>query len=172
MRIGGKLTVAGLMMLALGGCVTTSQERTQAAQTELLGLERDDLLTCAGAPDREKITETGEFYTYETLQQELVSTPVFTTFGSGIGLGVRFRRSPFIASPLITRVRTNACAATFTLTDGAVSELTYSRTNPRAGRTFSSSACLSLVQTCLALHGTAATAPQASIVPAPAQDGS
>jgi len=75
---------AGLAAVAvLASCASAGPqiEIAQRAQTELVGMPKGQLLSCAGVPERQAAAEGAEYLTY-------VAPPTYSGGGPNLGLGV------------------------------------------------------------------------------------
>lgn len=100
-----------LICLALGGCAIQRMQEASRAQSELIGMSKADLLSCAGVPFR----------------QEQVGDEEFLTYGSGgdsVATGVATAVSPSVAVG-VGRGYHRYCEATFTLKNGIVQRVSY-----------------------------------------------
>lgn len=122
--------------LVLAGCANPRSEAAARAGTELIGIPKEMLYSCAGVPDREQQVGDRERITY-------VRGSTYTHVevdNDDIVIGGRrlFR-------PQTTVHRQNfQCEATFTLHDGVVEKLDYSE-----GRDLE--LCGTIVETCVAV---------------------
>jgi hypothetical protein len=55
-----------LTAFMLGACAYTMSAQADRATTELVGMERNQLLACAGVPNRREMSGDMEFFTYTT----------------------------------------------------------------------------------------------------------
>jgi hypothetical protein len=123
-------------VLVLAGCANPRSEAAARAGTELVGIPKEMLYSCAGVPDREQQVGDRERITY-------VRGSTYTHVevdNDDIVIGGRrlFR-------PQTTVHRQNfQCEATFTLHDGVVEKLDYSE-----GRDLE--LCGTIVETCVAV---------------------
>jgi hypothetical protein len=123
-------------VLVLAGCANPRSEAAARAGTELVGIPKEMLYSCAGVPDREQQVGDRERITY-------VRGSTYTHVevdNDDIVIGGRrlFR-------PRTTVHRQNfQCEATFTLHDGVVEKLDYSE-----GRDLE--LCGTIVETCVAV---------------------
>jgi hypothetical protein len=122
--------------LVLTGCANPRSEAAARAGTELVGMPKEMLYSCAGVPDRaqqvgdrEKLTYVrGSTYTHVEVDND------------GVSIGGRR-----LYRPHTTVHRQNfQCEATFTLRDGMVEQLDYSE-----GRDLE--LCGTIVETCVAV---------------------
>lgn len=133
-----------VLALALAGCANPQADQAILAQSALVGMPKQTLLSCAGVPDRSAVLDGAEYFTYNRRSASGggggLSPSVGiggSTGGSGVGLGVG------VGFPLFGGGSDPGCAATFTLRGGVVRQLTYG--------SGSAGACYPLVQNCLAL---------------------
>jgi len=123
-------------VFVLTGCANPRSEAAARAGTELVGMPKDMLYSCAGVPDRVQQVDDRERITYARgstyTHVEVDNDDIF------LG-GRRFYR------PRTTVHRQNfQCEATFTLHDGVVEKLDYSE-----GRDLE--LCGTIVETCVAV---------------------
>lgn len=95
--IMGLFTVLVLSAFTSGCAVHKRAKMAERAPSELVGLSKIDLLSCAGVPVRSEKIDNMEFLTY---------------VGSGDSKGIFHRRQHY-------------CEVTFTLRDGVVQKVTY-----------------------------------------------
>ena len=122
--------------LILTGCVNPRSEAAARAGTELVGIPKEMLYSCAGVPDRTQLVGDRERLTYV---RRSTYTHVETDYDD-IDIGGRrwFR-------PRTTVHRQNfRCEATFTLHNGMVEQLDYAE-----GRDLE--LCGTIVETCVAM---------------------
>lgn len=136
------LTLAAMVLVA---CADTRVNAAQYAQSALIGMPEQTLLSCAGAPDKRVSVDNYDYFTYRSQR-----TDVYPSMNMGYGFyhgGMGYwGGGPWDDS---VDVRTAACEATFTLKNGTVQQLTYGGPNGDvAGRL---SQCYYIVQNCLAL---------------------
>lgn len=137
----GCLRVAGVALLV--ACANPAADQALYAQTALIGMPKQTLLSCAGVPDGQAAVDGQEFFTYRS--GRIVSYPATTMggyWGPWYGYGPAF--------PLYygAEVRSYSCEATFTLRNGVVERLVYNGA-PGGGSTLGQ--CYFIVQNCLAL---------------------
>src|SRR5690348_5757556 len=134
-----------LLPFLLAGCANEHAEQAARAQTGLIGLPKQTLLSCAGVPDRTASVVANEYYTYVVQGTSYGFGGPTTSIGigggssSGVGGGIGF------GFPLGGGGGVSAsCEATFTLRNGAVAALAYTGGpgNP---------ACYPVVRNCLSL---------------------
>jgi hypothetical protein len=113
-----RISMAALsIVLALSGCANNKFHRAEVAkeaQTALIGMQRRDLLSCAGAPVRQASDGDMEFLTY---------------VGGGDGNGVAMGVATAPVGVAITSSKHRYCEVTFVLSNGMVQKVNY------AGRT-------------------------------------
>ena len=123
-------------VLVLAGCANPRSEAAARAGTELVGIPKEMLYSCAGVPDREQQVGDRERITY-------VRGSTYTHVevdNDDIVIGGRC-----LFRPQTTVHRQNfQCEATFTLHDGVVEKLDYSE-----GRDLE--LCGTIVETCVAV---------------------
>ena len=104
-----------LFIIYLGGCSNayTRSDAAKAAKTELIGMTKEKLLSCAGVPDKSYISNETEFFSYRSGGS--TSYSVHTTPAIG---GYKSR----------TRVSSSNryCDITITLKNNRVREISYS----------------------------------------------
>lgn len=136
------LVLPGIVAL-LVACANPSADQARYAQTALLGMPEQTLLSCAGAPERSYAAGGREYLTYAS--RELVARP-----GFGVGLGFFGGSRHFgygIGVPLASDydVASNYCEATFTVEGGRVTQVNY------VGGPYPLGQCYYIVRNCLAL---------------------
>jgi len=122
-------------ILCLGGCANPRSEAAARAGTELVGMPKEMLYSCAGVPDRTQQVGDRERLTYV---RGTTYTHVETDYDD-IFLGGRRWIRPQTS---VHRQRFQ-CEATFTLRNGAVERLDYAE-----GRDLE--LCGTIVETCVA----------------------
>ncbi|MBP2301041.1 hypothetical protein [Azospirillum picis] len=96
--LGGAAALFGGVAVILAGCATGQDaDVARRAQTELVGLSKADLLSCAGVPDRQASASGREYYTYVARSSGAYSPGSSIGIGagsfgsgSGVGLGLGF----------------------------------------------------------------------------------
>ena len=145
-RVLGLVTAAALA-LAVSACANTRADTALAAQTQLVGLTRNDLLGCAGVPHRTFVDGATEFLTY--VSQSIERQPQASLglgFGSrGVGYGLGF------GVPFYYATDSRYCEATFRLDGGAVTGLNYIGNAASSGARLSE--CYAIIESCMALAG-------------------
>ncbi|WP_448188180.1 hypothetical protein [Azospirillum sp. sgz301742] len=119
--------VAGLAALAgLAACASNSPdiEIAQRAQTQLVGLPKAQLLSCAGVPTRQAVANGDEYYTYSQRPVYVSDAPAVSlgangATGEGIVLGLG------VGVPVFSGRGTQGCDATFVLRGGVVRQVSY-----------------------------------------------
>lgn len=99
------------LCLVLAGCAVQRAQEASRAQSELIGMSKVDLLSCAGVPARQAQAGDIEFLTYEgggDSSAASVATAVSTSVA--VVAGKRLHRY---------------CEATFALKNGTVQRVTY-----------------------------------------------
>lgn len=133
----------GLALLGLSGCANPQADNALAAQSLLIGMPRQTLLSCAGVPDRQTAVDNQEFYTYGSHQIVGYPGPYAGAYGGRGGWGWGW------GGPLYPDdMRSYDCEATFTLRNGRVERIVY---GGASGGTGSLSQCYAIVRNCLAL---------------------
>ena len=134
------LIIGGAAGLLLTACATgPSPEIARNAQTALVGMPKQALLSCAGVPDRQAQAGGREYYTY--VQRPTGGYGPSTSVGigggssSGVGLGLGF------GLPL-GGGGSPGCEATFVLDNGIVQQVSYPGN-------VSLSDCSAIVQNCM-----------------------
>lgn len=131
-------------LIGLAACAGNSKDAEQAerAQTQLLGLSKATLLSCAGVPTRQAVVNGVEYYTYSVrptvVENGSPGMGVDIAGGTNEGIGVQVG----IAVPFGGRVP-QGCDATFVLRGGKVEQLSYPQ-----GASYAD--CGALVSNCLA----------------------
>jgi hypothetical protein len=123
-------------VLVLTGCANPRSEAAARAGTELIGIPKDMLFSCAGVPDR--VEQTGDRERVIYVRNSTLTHVDVDNDDIVIGGRRLFR-------PRTTVHRQNfQCEATFTLHDGVVEKLDYSE-----GRDLE--LCGTIVETCVAV---------------------
>ena len=138
------VALAGLASL-MAGCTGRLAEQALLAQEALIGLERTELLSCAGVPERARVEGDTEFFTYHSEQIRGFGGGFY---GSGVfSRGYGFRRGSF-AVPAGADFSSTYCEATFVLVDGLVTRVNYVGASGVGRARFAQ--CAFIVQSCLA----------------------
>lgn len=121
-RALGLLSAAAALVLT--GCASgPSGEVATRAQSQLVGMPKARLLSCAGVPARQAEAGGNEYFTYVQRPSYAgggPSTSIGVGGGSGgVGVGLGF------GLPLFSSGGDNGCEATFTISSGVVQRLTY-----------------------------------------------
>lgn len=148
-RVAGAAAVLGAGLLA-ASCANPAAERVATAQRTLVGLSKQQLLSCAGVPERQASADGFEYFTYTN--SRIVSYPG-SAFGGWYGgpwyPGYRHSWSGWGGwgwpGYVGDEIRTYSCEATFTLKGGAVERIVYG--GPGGGN---ATECYAIVQNCLA----------------------
>lgn len=105
------LIVAVLSVCLLSGCAAHRSQMAARAKTELIGMSKRDLFSCAGVPVRQERVDDLEFLTYT---------------GGGDSVGSGFANQMSSSSAVVFSKRTHRyCEATFILKDGVVQKINY-----------------------------------------------
>lgn len=156
--------LAAVAAAALAGCANPLADQALIAQSALIGMPKQTLLSCAGVPPLSTTADGFEYFTYDS--NRLVSYP---RPGFGYPWGYPWR--PWYGYPGWydwdyggVEVYQYSCEATFTLKNGMVQQVTY-----RGGSSLSQ--CYTIVENCLAAvpqkPGSASQGPTGSPQPAP-----
>jgi hypothetical protein len=128
-----KTAILPLVLVLLGGCAVQRAETAARAQSELVGLTKGELLSCAGVPVRQDRADGLDFLTY-------------SSGGDSVGSAVASQTSPstvILAGKSVRRY----CEVTFVLRDGVVQRVNY---QGRTGGILSQGEqCAFVVQNCL-----------------------
>lgn len=113
-------------LIGLAACAGNSKDADLAerAQTQLVGLPKAALLSCAGVPSRQAVVNGTEYYTYSTRPAVETDSPgmgVGMSGGTAEGIGL----SLGIGVPLATGRTPRGCDATFVLRGGTVQQVSY-----------------------------------------------
>ncbi|MGQ9365835.1 hypothetical protein [Azospirillum sp. A39] len=139
--LGAALLAAG----TLAGCASPMAEQAMAARTSLVGMPKEQLLSCAGVPARQAAAGGMEFFTYRS--DRIVSYPSSPWPSYGPWWPGYYGRYGWGAWPAYgDEVRSYACEATFTLQDGVVRRVVYSGVPGGDGGI---GQCYYIVQNCL-----------------------
>lgn len=121
----GRFGLAAVVaMAALAGCAGGERvELARRAQTELIGMPRAALLSCAGVPTRQATADGNEYFTYRSPVTSAGGGPSTSVGigggGGGVGVGVG------LGIPLFGGGGGRGCEATFTLSGDVVRRLVY-----------------------------------------------
>lgn len=99
------------LFFGIAGCVIQRAQIASRAQTELVGMSKKDLLSCAGVPLRQERVEELEFLT-------------FAGGGDSIGSAVASSTSSNTAT-VVGKSAHRYCEATFVLKNGLVQKVNY-----------------------------------------------
>ncbi len=105
------LLIATISVCLLSSCVAHRSKMATRAKTELIGMSKIDLLSCAGVPVRQERVDDLEFLTY-------------TGGGDTDSVGYATRTSPSSAF-VVGKRKQRYCEATFILKDGFVQKINY-----------------------------------------------
>lgn len=132
--MNNRLMIAAISICLITGCAAQHRaELASRAQTELIGMSKKDLLSCAGVPVRQEKVDDLEFLTY-------------TGGGDSVGTGYATQTSNSSAI-VVSKRHHRYCEATFILKDGKVDKINYSgRTGGLATR---GEQCAFIVENCL-----------------------
>lgn len=158
-RVAGRaLCVVALAAAgALGGCANPAADEALVAQTALVGMPKETLLSCAGVPERQASVDNREFYTYRS--SRIVSYPSPPPLGYyGGGWGRPYYGYGYGWPSYGYEVNSFDCEATFSLRNGVVERVVYGGATGGSARL---GQCYAIVQNCMAL------VPQRTIKPTP-----
>ncbi|KAA0576941.1 hypothetical protein FZ983_22290 [Azospirillum sp. B21] len=151
------LTVASLAVAgALAGCANPAADEALVAQTALIGLPKETLLSCAGVPERQATVDNRDFFTYRS--SRLVSYPSPPPLGYYGGWGWPHYGYGYGWPAYGYEVNSFDCEATFSLRNGVVERVVYGGASGGSARL---GQCYAIVQNCMAL------VPQRTIKPSP-----
>ncbi len=127
-------------VLFLAGCAAELPPETapEAVGTALSGVSRQQLLACAGPPDRERTVAGREVLVYErggntgSGSDFGVGIGVGVGSSSGVGAGVGFSSS----TPLRSDAFSDLCEVTVTIVDGSVAGVRYDAESGFGSRRF------------------------------------
>ena len=105
------LPVVLLILVGLSGCAFQRAKMASRAQSELVGMSKKDLLSCAGVPPLQARVDDLEFLTY-------------ASGGDSVGTVLSRLTSPSTAVATGKRAR-RYCEATFILKDSVVQRVNY-----------------------------------------------
>jgi len=126
--------IAIISICLISGCAVHQRaEIAFRAKTELIGLSKKDLLSCAGVPVRQEKVDDLEFLTY-------------TGGGDYVDTGYATQTSPSSAA-VVSKKHHRYCEATFILKDGKVDKINYS--GRTGGRSTQGEQCAFIVEGCL-----------------------
>lgn len=149
------LAVSITLIPLLAACANPRADQALAAQRTLVGMSKQDLLSCAGVPDRSATINNIDYFTYSSRRTVAYSTgPAFWGSRYGYpGWGYGFGFPYYDAYDL----RTYDCDATFTLRNGLVERVVYGGDVDGASRL---GQCYAIVENCLGPPPQAAAAGQ------------
>ena len=136
--LGGKnmikfLAGAVVLVVSFSGCIYQRAGLASRAKTELVGMSKIELLSCAGVPVRQERMDNLEFLTYSVDED-------------GVGAAVATSTSPSTA--IATGKRTYFyCDVTFVLKDGVVQKVNYK--GHTGGLLTKGEQCAFVVENCL-----------------------
>ncbi|MBP2303155.1 hypothetical protein [Azospirillum picis] len=148
------LAALGLGAASLAGCANPSADQAMFAQTALIGMPKETLLTCAGVPNRQATVDNREYFTYNSSRIVSYPSPPIGYYGWGpryYGYGYGWPDYGY-------EVTSYDCQATFSLRNGIVERVVYGGASGGSARL---GQCYAIVQNCLALI------PQQTIKPTP-----
>jgi hypothetical protein len=128
----------------LAGCANPRAELALAARDALAGLERRELLACAGVPDRSREEGDTEFFTYDS--QQIEGRAGFY-YGGGVfsgGYGRPYGRFALTPGADFT---SQYCEATFVLESGVVERVTYVTASGVGSARYAQ--CYYIIESCL-----------------------
>lgn len=126
-----------LVSLIMLGCATSSSkfqraEIAERAKTEMVGMSKTDLLSCAGVPARSQQVDELEFLTYLSGGDSVGIATGGTSSSTGVGV-------------IATKKR--YCEVTFVLKDGRIEKVNY--TGRTGGYATQGEQCAFVVANCL-----------------------
>lgn len=141
-RVFTGVLLAGIV----AACANPAADQALYAQSALVGMPKETLLSCAGVPERQATVGNLDYFTYHS--GRLVSYPAWGGYGGywgphryGYGGGFGWPSYAYDVSSV-------DCEATFTLRNGAVERIVYggaSGGGTRLGQ------CYAIVQNCIAM---------------------
>lgn len=127
------IAIVGILVVSITGCSFQRAGLAARAQTELVGMTKKDLLSCAGVPIRQERVDDLEFLTYS---------------GGGDSVGVAVAHSTSPSTAIATGKRTRRyCEATLILKDGIVQKLNYQ--GRTGGLLTKGEQCAFIIENCL-----------------------
>lgn len=129
----------------LAGCANPAADQALFAQSALIGMPKDTLLSCAGVPDRQATVDNRDYFTYRSARIVSYPSPTLGLYGGGWGPHYGYGLGwPSYGS----EVASFDCDATFSLRNGVVERVVYGGATGGAARL---GQCYAIVQNCLAL---------------------
>lgn len=122
-----------LVLAGFSGCAIQRAGMASRAQSELVGMSKKDLLSCAGVPLRQERVDALEFLTY-------------AGGGDSVGVAVGTLTSPSSAVAAGKSAR-RYCEATFVLKDGIVQRVNYQ--GRTGGLLTKGEQCAFIIENCL-----------------------
>jgi hypothetical protein len=127
------LATSVVLVITITGCSFQRASLATRAQTELVGMTKKDVLSCAGVPIRQERADDLEFLTYS---------------GGGDSVGVAVATSTSPSTAIATSKRTHRyCEATFILKDGIVQKVNYQ--GRTGGLLTKGEQCAFIIENCL-----------------------
>lgn len=127
------LAIAVVLVVSFSGCTFQRAGLASRAQTELVGMSKKELLSCAGVPVRQERVDDLEFLTYS---------------GGGDSVGAAVATSTSPSTAIATGKRTHRyCEVTFVLKDGVVQKVNYQ--GRTGGLLTKGEQCAFIVENCL-----------------------
>lgn len=144
-----RAVAAGALVIGLGACANPQADQALIAQQALVGMPAENLLACAGVPDRQASVDNLDYFTYSS--ERIISRPVpSAAIGPFWHPWYGWRHSPLWGWPYErTEIESRSCEATFTLKNGVVQQVVYNSASE--GPTARLGQCYQIVQNCLAM---------------------
>ncbi|MGA3084039.1 MAG: hypothetical protein ABSE95_04540 [Thermodesulfobacteriota bacterium] len=132
--MNARLMIGIISICLISGCAASHRsEIASRAQTELIGMSKKDLLSCAGVPVRQERVDDLEFLTY-------------TGGGDSVATGYATQTSPSSAV-VVSKRHHRYCEATFILKEGKVEKINYQ--GRTGGLITKGEQCAFIVENCL-----------------------
>lgn len=133
-----KALFVAVVALSLAGCAIQRAQTAQEARSQLIGMSKEQILSCMGAPENAATVGQTEVWTYSSGNGMMIS--------SG---DTQFRRSGFggIAADTNAISHRRFCKVNVVMSNGAVSAVNYQ--GPTGGLLTAGEQCAYAVETCV-----------------------
>jgi hypothetical protein len=154
------LTLCACTLGLLASCSIERAQTAAAAQTQMIGLAKGDVLACMGIPQAKAVEGNTEVWSYETGngRTDTMSDGYSNTnaVASGAAQAIRIGNTSYAAGVAAANSQTNSfgysstrhrsCTVSVVMTDGSVSRVNYS--GPTGGVLTKGEQCAYAVQNC------------------------
>ncbi|ACI97942.1 hypothetical protein [Rhodospirillum centenum] len=142
--------LCGLAAVGLAACANPQAEQAVYAQQAFIGMPVQTLLACAGVPERRASVDNVDYFTYSS--ERIITRPAtmhgYSAWHPWYGWGPYWGYGPGWGWNDYPEIESRSCEATFTLKNGAVTQVVYggaSSGSVRLGQ------CYQIVENCLSL---------------------